>query len=469
MNMKRLSMEHLKNWHQKATRMPLILRGARQVGKSTLVRLFCEAENLDLIEINLEKEILQSAQNQKITIANVIDEVQLRSKKQIHEKTLIFFDEIQEQPSLLKQLRYFYEERPDIAIIAAGSLLEIAVREEKFSFPVGRVEFHNLGPMTFIEYLWATDNKMLADKILNLDFSPAVSTLAKEHLRNYLYIGGMPKAVKTYVEEKSLFHVRDIQEQILQAFVADFARYNAKLNIQRAQRVFAASVTQIGKKTIYKKIDPESQSRDVRRIIELLVDARVLLSCTHSDGNSEPLIGQSDASVQKLYFLDVGLANCQLRLDLNAIDVELKNDFNTKGTMAEQFVAQHIALSMGSSLNPQLHYWLRDKGTQKGEVDFLIEFHGLVVPVEIKATASGHLKSLFYFVKEKKKKIAIKFSMADYKTETIRHKIGDEMIECTLISVPLFAVDAIRNVMNQSQSFYPEKTILTPKSIKFRA
>lgn len=441
--MKRHNEHFLLQWYQKNKRKPFVIRGARQVGKSTLVRIFCQNNQLDLLEINLEKIKLKSFLKQQVHITDVLDEIQLLSKKKISPNTIIFFDEIQEQPELLKFLRFFYEERPELAVIAAGSLLEIALRDENFSFPVGRIEFMHLGPMLFSEFLLATNNEFLLNKIKTQDFTETVINLANEQFRNYLYVGGMPQVVKTFVEEKSLVSVRDVQEQIIQTYMADFPKYNSRIQYDRIQRIFYAAVTCVGKKMVYQKLDSQSQSRDIRRVIELLYDARVLQSCVHSDGNMVPLMGESDLSIQKLFFLDVGLVNCMMRLDLETIDSELKNQFSTKGMMAEQFVAQHLAYKQDPSIEPKLFYWLRDKGSQKGEVDFLIEQGSEVIPIEVKASSSGHLKSLFYFAKEKNKKTAIKLSMDQPSTEKVSHLIADKKIEIELRSMPLWFVEFI--------------------------
>ncbi len=444
--MKRSQTKDLKNWFHSKHRKPLILRGARQVGKSTLVRLFCEENQINLIEINLERERLRSVELSSVKMNDVLDEIQLKTRMSLQGNTLIFFDEIQEQPSLLKFLRYFYEERPDIPVIAAGSLLEVALKAENFSFPVGRVEFMHLGPMTFTEFLLATGNNLLVDKIQALDFSEVVMELAREQFRLFLYVGGMPQAVKTFVEEKSLVPVRAIQEQIIQTYIADFPRYNARINFDRVQRIFAATVTQLGKKIIYQRLDANSQAREVRRTIELLLDARVLLNCIHSAGNSVPLMGESDSAIQKIYFLDIGLANCLLKIDLDVIDAELKNHFNTKGMLAEQFVAQHLSYIYDPSYQPGLFYWLRDKGIQKGEIDFLLEKGQNIIPIEVKATAAGHMKSLFYFLKEKRMEKAVKLSLESFKVDTVKHRIQNEDVTCQLTTLPIWAVEQILKV-----------------------
>lgn len=444
--MKRYAEIDLKNWFYRNDRRPLIIRGARQVGKSTLVKLFAQAEGLSLIEINLEKMNLTSVKAAEFKIQFLLDEIQLKTKTRIQSNTLIFFDEIQESPLLLKYLRYFYEERPDIAVVAAGSLLEIALKNENFSFPVGRVEFYHLGPMSFTEFLWATGNDFLAEKLDALDLSPEVVTEAKQQLVNYYYVGGMPLVVQTFINQQSLVPVREIQEQIIQTYIADFPKYNARINVERVEKVFYATVNQLGKKLIYQRLDTESNSRDIKKALELLIEARVLLKCVHSDSNSVPLAGEMDQSIFKLYFLDIGLVNAIMRLDFEILNQEMNQNFNTKGMLAEQFVAQHLAYIDNERRGPELFYWLRDKGTQKGEIDFILQKQSEIIPVEVKATATGHLKSLFYFCRDKNKKLAIKVSLDNYSLTDTSHQIEGHEVKVKLISLPQYAISSIYKI-----------------------
>jgi len=449
--MKRYAEQDLKSWYVKQNRMPLILRGARQVGKSTLVRLFCKANGIELLEVNLERVKLSSVGVDNFTVQQVFDEIQILKNQKITNNTLLFLDEIQENPKLLKFLRYFYEERPDVAIIAAGSLLEIALRSKHFSFPVGRVEFYHLGPMTFGEFLLASGEELLLEKINKLDFSIPIENRAREKFKEYLYVGGMPKAVSTFIDEKSLVDVRSIQDQIIQTYIADFPKYNFRINTDRIQKIFYSSPLHIGKKVIFQKFDSESQSRDIKRILELLIEARVLLACSHSNGNNIPLAGEADLSIFKLYFLDVGLLNCLLRLDLNVIDEEMKNKFSTKGIIIEQFVAQHLNHFDGNSMSPSLYYWLRDKGVQKGEVDFLLQRGSSIYPIEVKSVGAGHLKAAFYFAKEKKINKLIRISTLSYNKKSVSHKIGDDNIEINMIDLPVFAIETLRSIIDNSK------------------
>lgn len=441
--MRRYAEKDLLDWYQKKTRMPLILRGARQVGKSTLVRIFCENNGLDLLEINLEVSKLKSIHRDQLAFADVLDEIQLLSGRKIGAKTLVFFDEIQEDPRLLQILRYFHEQAPALAVIAAGSLLELALNSEDFSFPVGRVEFLHLGPMTFQEFLLACGQDQLVEHIRARKLTDAVHAASIGYLKKYFYVGGMPRAVLHYSTENSLVEVRAIQEQIIQTFSADFPKYAKRVNVGRISRIFQACAAQVGKKTIYQAFDRESKSRDIRRVIELLIDARVILACYHAEASGVPLHATTDTNVQKLYLIDIGLMNCVHRLDFRALEEAFDGRLITKGTMAEQFVAQHLAFFYGRSSPPSLTYWLRDKGAQKGEIDFLVQHSGRIVPVEVKSESGGKLKSLFYFAAEKKWNRAVKLSLSEYSEHHVRHIIGGKSVALSYLDIPLYAVEEL--------------------------
>lgn len=440
--MKRSAMTFMKDWNQKSTRKPLIIRGARQVGKSTLVREFARESNLELIEFNFEIDLLESVSHDEFKLSSLLDEIQLKRSIKISEESLLFFDEIQECPRLLKLLRYFFEQRPELKIIAAGSLLEIALRAEDFSFPVGRVEFYHLGPMTFREFLWATNQNFLDSKLENFEFSPEIHKAGIKALQSYYYVGGMPEAVKVFSESNSLVEMRKIQSQIIQTYQADFPKYNKRVNVQRINRVFSSMALTLGKKIIFSKLDGESQSKEIKKVVESLIDSRVILSCMHSSGNMLPLLGEVDSRIFKTYFLDIGLVNSLLKMDLETLNREFEGNFNTKGILAEQYVAQHLSHFNGSTEPPSLIYHLRDKSTQKAEVDFLIESGQQIIPIEVKSAKAGHLKSLKYFCTEKNSTLAIKMSLAEYSEEPFTEN-------SKLVNIPLYAVDYLKDNLNK--------------------
>lgn len=367
-------------------------------------------------------------------------EIQLKKKKKIGENTILFFDEIQESPKLLKYLRYFYEKVPHLKVVAAGSLLEIALKSEDFSFPVGRVEFYHLGPMTFQEFLWATGDELIDEELKKFNFSAPLHSEAIKALRNYFYTGGMPEVVKKFVETKSLVDVRFIQQQLIQAYQADFPKYNKRIDVLRIERIFSSLAQSIGEKVIYTKIDSVSSSRDIKRVVELLIDARVVLPCLHSSGNNSPLMGESDDRIYKTYYLDIGIIGALLNIDLTTIDIEFDNPSNFKGKLAEQFVAQHLAYMNGPNISPALFYHLRDKGTQKAEIDFLFEVRRKILPIEVKSTKAGHLKSLQLFCQSKKSTIVIKTSLSPFEI-----KEDFATVETLLYSIPLYALPYLKS------------------------
>lgn len=443
--MKRHQEASLKAWYTKTNRKPLIIRGARQVGKSTLVRLFTQGQGLDLIEINLERIRLKSVEKQGVTVIDVIDEIQLTFNVRVNEKSIIFFDEIQEQPALLKFLRYFYEEAPHLAVISAGSLLEISLRDEAISFPVGRVEFLYLGPMTYSEFVLALGHNDLLERLKKRNYSEAVITKAGEIYRKFLLVGGMPEAVRTFVESKSIFDVRAVQSQILQTYSADFPKYNRRINSDRVRRIFQSIVHYLGQKIIYSKIDPLSQSRDVRRVVDLLIEARVLLSCVHTQATFPPLRGASKEEIQKLFFLDVGLTTAQLGLDSKALESTDSHLGRLRGLVAEQFVAQHLSFIKGDSEPPELFYWLRDQGTQKAEVDFLIEKDSRIIPVEVKSGSIGKLQSLQQFIIDKGVNYGVKLSLDEPGNSEQSFIKNGVKIDCAIQSIPIFCVEYIND------------------------
>ena len=257
--MRRHAETFLSEWLGKSGRLPLIIWGARQVGKSTLVRLFSKNHGLNLIEINLEKIKLQTTKQLDFNLKKVLDEIQLKLNQVIGPNSLIFLDEIQEDPRLLSGLHYFFEERPDLPVIAAGSLLEIILKLEELSFPVGRVEFYHLGPMTFTEFIEAQKKEVLLDGLTKMNLSKPLHSEALSCLKDFYYTGGMPRAVASFINEKSLVPVREIQEQIIETYQADFAKYNSRINLDRFQRIFTSAPLYLGQKMIFQKLDASSK------------------------------------------------------------------------------------------------------------------------------------------------------------------------------------------------------------------
>lgn len=438
--MKRVYESDLLEWYQLKDRKPLILRGARQVGKSTLVRLFAEGSDLDLIEINLEKKQFQSLKTEQFDIHDWIIEIESIAKKKITQKTLIFIDEIQVQVKALAMLRYFYEERPDVAVISAGSLLEIALHNEEVSFPVGRVAFMWIGPMSFGEYLMAIGSYDLYQRILENNLLELHHQMLLDELKKYYFIGGMPKAIKTYLETKSFIDVRTIQDEILQTYQEDFPKYGKRINTDRLTNVFKQLSFHLGKKLIYQHLDRESKSIEVKKCIELFIKANILIPVYHTDATGIPLKAQIDTNVFKIFFLDIGLVNCLHEFSWNGFNKIFDETFTTKGFLAEQFVAQHLAYLLNKKSHPELMYWLRDKNINKAEIDFLTNRENEILPIEVKSQHGGKLKSLKVFAHEKNCSNSFKLSKHWFEKEILKIT---ETKNLEVDSWPLYAVEGL--------------------------
>lgn len=444
--MKRLAQTDLFNWFNLRNRKPLILRGARQVGKSTLVRQFCQEYKLDLVEINFEERPLKSLQNEGYPLDDVLKELEFRTQKKLDPKSsVIFFDEIQEQPKAINLLRYFYEKRKELAVIAAGSLLEVTLKHKEIDFPVGRVDFYELGPMTFEEYIMGiADN---SEELLAIQNSSPIPLFMHEQLINRLkefyIVGGMPEAVRTYKETKSFYEVRRIQNQLIETYQSDFFKYANKMNIPKLTKIFDYVPCHLGKKVKYVEISRDFKSRELSTAIQLLSDAKVITPVYYSKGQRVPLKSEIDSSVYKLFFIDIGLCSKINNVSLETYDSE-KFSIYLKGELAEQFVFQHLHYGSGKFESRPLYYWLNEKKNSEAELDFIIEENGQILPIEVKAQNSSKLKSLIYFMYKGGHQKAFKISVGPFLEEKVSTTIfnGEKnvQVEFDLYNVPLYSI-----------------------------
>jgi predicted AAA+ superfamily ATPase len=415
--MKRLGEANLATWYQRASRKPLVIRGARQVGKSTLVRNVAKNLGVPLWEINLEKHANLNAVFATFDIAKILQEISLslRATSVCVGPGILFLDEIQATPQALAALRYFYEERPELAVIATGSLLEFTLSEAGFSMPVGRIEYGWLGPMTFSEYLEAQGDGSLI-LILN-DFQPNMSIPLMAHerlnqrLREFLYVGGMPEAVARFIETGDAMQAVEVHHSILETYQEDFSKYARGADLEKIRRVFALLPANIGQKIRFNRFHPDWKSKDIRRSLELLTRAGIAIQVTHCDGSGVPLAAGEDPTVAKLFHLDVGLAGSLLGTGMIPFEEFRAGRFINEGPMAEQFVAQHLWNSGWRTQHPSLHYWLRGGQNHNAEVDFLVQNEGDVLPIEVKSGASGSLRSLHQFMAKGNAHTALRFDL----------------------------------------------------------
>ena len=445
----------LLRWFSKENRKPLVIRGARQVGKTGLVRLFAETNNIKLIEINLEElKIYEFEKEDQFDVDRAISEIEALTNKKIDKNSVLFIDEIQESKMAYSRLRFFKEKRPDIPVIVAGSLLEVELKKSNQNAPVGRLEFLFLGPMTFQEFLQANNENILTNEIKSIDFNKpntineSVHNKIIDYLRDYFFVGGMPEAVQSFVNGgKDYLAARSIQEDIFESYRQDVRKYADGKISEVILEVFDKMAFEIGKKVKYNRFSSEKSSY-IKQAINILDDIFILQKVYHSDCNGLPLKKTENSNIYKLYILDVGIYNCLMGTTFNDL-ISLNNtDLLNKGDIAEQFIAQHLYLDSFKTKSPRLYYWLRDKQSEKAEVDFTSSDLNSIIPIEIKAGKSGKIKSLIQFMYEKHNILdfAVRYDIA-YREEfteelsfKLKTKDAVETVNFKLNNRPLYSI-----------------------------
>lgn len=430
--MKRIVDQNLEDWKESTHRKPLMLRGARQVGKTTAVRNLGESF-LHFVEINFEAAVEWRALFDKNldTKQLVIDLELMTEKKIIPGKTLLFFDEIQTCPQAMLALRYFYEQLPGLHVIAAGSLLDFAI--EEVGVPVGRVQFIYMYPMSLIEFLWAQDKKMLVDAMLSASIHTPLSALVHDKLNRllgeYLAIGGMPEAVSYWCQTHDYKGCLEIHHDLLTAFKQDFHKYARTTQIKHVEHLFRTIPQQAGQVFRYPHIPGEFRKRELEPALALLMKANVITPVVSSSAQGLPLGAQANIDKFKLILLDVALMQALLGLTSSDWILNPEQVFINKGMIAEAFVGQEL-LTYGSARQAQhLYYWHRNQPTSQAEVDYLIVKNQEIIPIEVKAGKGGTLRSMHAFLKEHAETpYGIRFSTQNY---SVYEKIQ---------SFPLYAV-----------------------------
>ncbi|MBI2346081.1 MAG: ATP-binding protein [Deltaproteobacteria bacterium] len=443
--MYRNALEFIKKWYRKENRKPLIIRGARQVGKSYLVREFARRESLSLVEVNFEKNPEVADLFGKQSIKRTCEFLEIQYKVRIEpQKTLLFLDEIQAAPQVIPVLRYFYEERPELCLVTAGSLLEFVLKDHSFSMPVGRLEYMHLGPMTFEEFLEANGEagakKFIGEFHLKDPMPLPLHQRLMDQIRIYCVTGGMPEAVKAFLHS-SWEGCEAAKSNILSTYADDFSKYRHRIPDVRLRKVFQKIPRLVGEKLKYVNIDPLERAKDLNLALDLLCMARVGYRIYHSAANGVPLGAEINEKFFKLLFLDIGLA-CSV-CGLNLLDFERAEDVNlvNQGRMAEQLVGQHLLYDLPLYQAPELYYWARAKNTAAAAIDYMISKGPQVIPVEVKSGKSGSLKSLHLFLKEKRLSLGIRFNSEP--PTVLKAK------DFTLISLPFYFVGQWRRLYEE--------------------
>ncbi len=428
----------LLKWKDKADRKPLLLRGARQVGKTATIRNL--AKNFyNFLEINFEEDkrihtIFESnlSPNEICENLSAIYNVSI-----IPGKTLLFFDEIQSCLPAIQSLRFFYEKMPELHLISAGSLLEFALSEIP-SFGVGRIRSMFMYPLSFNEFLGALqEEKLLEFKKKASPENPLQIALHEKllrYLKKFIFLGGMPEVVSTYIKSKDLNLCDKVLDDLIFSFNDDFAKYKKRIPAAIVRDVFNSVIKQTGGKFIYSKVATGINHLQIKETIDLLIQAGLIFPVTHTSGNGIPIGAEVNLKKQKMLLFDTGIFLRMLNFDIS--DFLLSNDFKiiNIGNVSEQFVGLELLKEQSVYQRHSLYYWHRESKSSNAEIDYLIVRNNEIVPIEVKAGTKGSMQSMFMFLKEKNTNYGIRISNENFsKYERI-------------LVFPLYAVENILNL-----------------------
>lgn len=415
--MEREIFQELIAWKNSKYRKPLIIKGARQVGKTWLMKSFGERFFKKVIYLNFEKENeLKNLFELNFNTKRIVSFIEIYANTKIDKETLLIFDEIQESKGGLTSLKYFNEEMPQLSIICAGSLLGIAMKQ-KTSFPVGKVDFLNVYPLNFSEFLHATENSNLLKLFEEKDWETI--SLFKERfiqlLRVYYFVGGMPEAVNYYIHEKDLNGVRSIHENILNAYEQDFSKHAPNEIVPKIRMIWNSVVSQLAKenkKFIYGLLKESARAKDYEFALAWLEDYGLIKKVHQVSKVNFPLKAYQDLKSFKIYILDVGLLNAMANLNPKVV-LEKETLFQEfKGSLTEQFVCQQLI----NKNRKRLFYWASDKGM--AEIDFLLEKENQIIPLEVKASENLQAKSLKVFAQKNPTIHCWRTSLSNYREES---------------------------------------------------
>lgn len=418
MYLKRTIDRELILWSKNTSRKPLLIRGARQVGKSTAIRAL--STNFEhYLEINFEEQ----KQVHRLFEGNLSPETLCENLSVLYNipiipgKTLIFFDEIQACIPAISSLRFFYEIMPELHLIAAGSLLEFAL-EKLPSFGVGRIRSMFMYPFSFDEFLLANNEELLQNaKLTASPEKPLAEPLHNkllEYLKRFLIIGGMPEVVANYVQGKNINDCQRVLDDLIISLKDDFSKYKQNVPVSRVSQVFESVVQQAGGKFVFVKAATEANHKQIKEALDMLVMAGLTFPVFHTSANGIPLGAEIDPKKRKMLLFDTGIF--QRLLGLNITEVIFADQFNliNKGSLAELFVGLELMKSASCYEQKYLYYWQREALNSNAEVDYLIQKQQNIVPVEVKAGTKGSMQSLFLFLKEKNRPYGIRFSLENF-------------------------------------------------------
>ena len=446
--MERTAMAKLVAWKDSPNRKPLVVNGARQVGKTWLVQEFAR-QHFDAIAdiVFLENEEAQHVFEGSLDPDRLLTLIGALTGTNPHDgRTLVFLDEIQECPRAITALKLFQEQRPEIPVVAAGSLLGLALNrgkgresgalDQRASWPVGKVSYLDLYPLTFDEFAHAVGSLQLADLLErgDLELMDALGERLLGLLREYLFVGGMPEAVQAYSDTRDLSAARSVQVELLRGYELDFSKHvDNPLTTERIRETWHSVPSQLAsesdmKRFTYASIKAGARGRDYRDAVVWLTDAGLVTRVSRISKPGVPLEAYADSTYFKLYMLDVGLLGAATHLDASAIIDGTRQFTEYKGAYAEQFICQHLTAYQGRAP----YYWSADGKAAKGEVDFVVECEGRILPIEVKAAGNVAGGSLARFCKAYGIEKAVRFSTLGYQDQG------------WLVNIPLYGIASLR-------------------------
>lgn len=444
------------NWFLDSKRKPLILRGARQVGKTWIAREFAKRNRLTFVELNFERnpelKSLFESNDPRVVLRNIESYTSISINAN---SSLLFLDEIQDAPEVLSKLRWFYEEVPELPVIAAGSLLEFILSDHSFSMPVGRISYLHLEPLSFEEFLLALEEHQLLKYINTIEIKPIGASFAVPEAIHrklidifnlYCFVGGMPACVVKWIEAKTFLDIAPIQEDLLATYRDDFYKYKGRLDVSRLLSVLSSVPNQLGQKFMYSRVGSDMQANVGKQILLLFNKAKISHTVKLSSANVAPLSAEIKDKAFKQIFLDVGLVNRMMSKPFQHNATNTTQD----GGIFEQVVGQMLRTLFPLYKEPELYYWQREEQGASAEIDYVIEHNGEIIPIEVKSGSTGSLKSLHYYMYHKQKKLAVRINDDLPSITEINVKLPtQESVSYSLLSIPFYLTGQIPQLVSR--------------------
>jgi len=463
----RRAVEEIKIWYNRDNRKPLVIRGARQVGKTTAVRLAASQLSIEIIEINLERHTGLEPLFKGYKLEELLFNFSLITGKRFNREStaILFLDEAQATPSAYSCLRYFWEDMPGLAVVLTGSLLDQVMHDYKLPTPVGRIEQYFMGPLTFDEFLVATEETTALANIemLTLNTMHLIPDSVHEDLmaqvRRYTLTGGMPYCVQTAIDtDFNHTEIVKYQTELIQTYKDDFSKYTGSQSALKLNAFFNGILSQIGQQFSHKQanaiaLNTSGDNRQLNDALERFLEARLFYRVLYSGADTIPLGGETKIRISKFLFIDIGLLLAAQGIPAQSI-MSLPLELTNRGAIAEQFVGQQLLSAKPGYINPSLYYWQPPKSEGQAEIDFLYESGNSIYPVEVKSGTSGTIKSLHSYVVKKQSHQAIRISSAKPSFHELVAKVNKKEKAFRLINIPFYLVNQLERIVN-------DKTMVT--------